>query len=246
MSWPYTYGTPQTFNIYNDCATKEKDTCHSHCVWDDKSCIPAGLFVTDKEAVFTLDTGSSIASLAPEYCNTHDITVKGVPIIRNYGSLTNVHDTPTQYPHNVLGQEMQPTCSSKHLPYTIDGLIGIAPSNNTQVRHHSIMSTIPYGQRRFKLNKEDGTVCFGCAGPEWNDQVPIKTITHSVEFIAVDSADGGTLILDTGSTSTKSIGHDLCLVGYNEIRSINVDYDNNVVSYDIDEDRVQQLCHAPQ
>lgn len=237
--------TPRVFQIDDTCKTQSQDGCTDTCVWDKSSskCVPAGLFVRDTNgAEYTLDTGSSIAALSNTYCKAKGIQTQGTTIVRNYGSFQDVKDTPTQHPVHILGQLMQPTCSTVHLPETPDALIGAAPTTNTTIQPHSLMENIPEGSRRIKIDRRSGTTCIGCNGDEetWE---PMLDLSTSVKFIALESAYGKT-VLDTGSTFTSKVSDNLCLVGYEDINYLHVDYDNNRVSYDIDNEHIDEVCRA--
>ena len=237
--------TPHVFTINDTCSTQSQDGCTNTCVWDRSSskCVPAGLFVRDTNgAEYTLDTGSSIAALSNTYCKSKGIETHGTTIVRNYGSFQDVKDTPTRHPVHILGQLMQPTCSSVHLPDTPDALIGAAPTTNTSVRPHSLMENIPKGSRRIKIDRYAGTTCIGCDGEEeaWEPMLDLPT---SVKFIALESEYGKT-VLDTGSTFTSKVSDTLCLVGFEDINYLHVDYDRNRVSYDINSEHIDTMCGA--
>lgn len=235
----------KTFYINDTCTTTlSEDECKNTCAWDPKSqkCIPVGLFVKDtNNAEYTLDTGSSIAALSNTYCASKDLKTHGATIVRNYGSITNVYDTPTSHPMHILGQLMQPTCSTVHIPGTPDGLIGAAPSKNTAVQPHSLMGNIPEGSRRIQIDRDAGTVCIGCNGDDedtWERMIDLPT---EVKFIALESKYGKT-VLDTGSTVTSKVDDNLCLVGLEDIHYLNVDYDNSLVSYRVNDTHIDEIC----
>ena len=242
------------FKIQNPCKGQSGDDCENNelCVWhkQNSKCVPAGLFLKDtNDAEYTLDTGSSIASFSNIYCEQEDIATSGIPITRNYGSFKDVIDTPTKYPRKVLGTMMHPTCSSVHLAETpkYGGLVGASTTRNQQVAYHSLMDAIPENDRRLIVNKQKGTVCIGegCRdsrirpAKQWH---PFVRASKTTDFIAVESYNGTTNILDTGSTFTSKVSDDLCLVGYDDIDYLNVDYDNKQVDYIINTQNVNKIC----
>jgi len=104
------------------------------------------------------------------------------------------------------------------------------------------MENIPKGSRRIKIDRYAGTTCIGCDGEEeaWEPMLDLPT---SVKFIALESEYGKT-VLDTGSTFTSKVSDTLCLVGFEDINYLHVDYDRNRVSYDVNSEHIDTICGA--
>ena len=234
-----------SFDISDTCKTHtSSDDCRDPCVWENDTCVTAGLFAKDPNGVFMVDTGSSIASLRPSFCEAQNITTQGRPIIRNYVGWKNVYDTPTKYPTNVLGLSFHPTCADRDLSYVPSGgLIGVAPTpEGTDVANASYMDKVPVGSRTLTFDKTTGKGCFGCPveGGE-----PFTTPTSETTFVQITRGDKR-YVLDTGNTETKLLGANtaspICLVGYTDMTSMAINYDTMTVKYDFDEDKVSETC----
>ena len=102
------------------------------------------------------------------------------------------------------------------------------------------MNNVPSGSRRLVLDKDAGTVCIGCNVSE-TDWEPISNISGILDFVAVESGDS-IMVLDTGSTFTSKVSDSVCLVGYEDIDYLNVDYDRKRVRYVIDTEHVNSVC----
>ena len=142
-----------------------------------------------------------------------------------------------------------PMCST-NAKFGEYNVLGVAPTSNEANVPHAFMNAVGTGDRRFVVDKSNGSFCVGrdCVAPK--GELKMSNINKSIDgmpLLAVteDSSDVVPgLILDTGSTTTWKRDSQWCVVGFNDIHSLDVDYDNNVVRYDIDRGSLATICNV--
>ena len=103
------------------------------------------------------------------------------------------------------------------------------------------MDSVGAGNRRILIDKEAESVCIGasCAPTQYTTTQFITVHDHSLlGFRRNDQY----ILLDTGSTQTWKYNDEICILGNNDIHRLDVDYDTQLFSYDINEDNIDVAC----
>lgn len=243
MWWPdaqtYEEDMAVTVPLSTTCATMKQcdlTKCHSS---PSGACAPVGAVVEQDGTEMILDTGSSLMTFDAEFCTRKKILTGNRVIHTGYASKHGVVDKVALYPFSLFQTRAVPVCTSSNFGgYQV---VGLAPTTNPEQENNSFMNAVSDGQKRFVLDKASGEVCFGrgCSGID-GDHSTIESI-HGTDVLSVKEGDT-TLILDTGSTHTWKANSSMCIVGYSDIRALDVDYDNGTVTYDIDDANVSSVC----
>lgn len=219
------------------------------CFPSNGKCLPVGAVAQHNNSEFILDTGSAIANFRHEYCQAHALSESSTTRTTSYASDSSVTVHPAQRGDDIFGVHVVPMCST-NAQFGEYNVLGIAPTSREENAPHSFMNAVGAGDRRFVVDKSNGRFCVGreCTAPEGELQtsnigksingMPLLAVTeHSSEVVPG-------LILDTGSTTTWKRDSQWCVVGFNDINSLDVDYDSNVVRYDIDRASLATVCNV--
>lgn len=245
-----------SFNIVDHgCTSLDVDTCRksSKCSLVKNKCYEPALTVKDENNTYVIDTGSQETILGKnhEMCSQANHAHKHYELIQHFGGssvgIFNAEETC------VLGVKYQPMCSigtkqGKNIgtlnKLDHDGLVGTIDVTNKYESivkrndsHSIIMNELK--PKIVTMDKAQGTFCIGDGCNESDSKGypmhQMKKLNTPLRYPLVD-INGKGHILDTGSTISGRLNENLCLVGYNDINYLHIDYDSNQLSFKLSND----------
>ena len=206
-------------------------------------CVPENLQVQDNDHIYSLDTGSSLATI--NHCTDKKIRMTDDTFVTSYGSAQNVVDHPISPKTSILNHKIHAVCDEIPLRGTSDGLIGMALAVAPETRPQYGFMSQKTDVKRFVVDKTK-TNPIACVGRECE---PLSNMAHTHNIAEANTMilpsfehNSKLYILDTGTTITTPIEDSICIIGNADINQLDVNYDLMEVKFNINEDRVSKIC----
>lgn len=232
------------FKIVNHgCAGLDRKTCSkTNCSLVGDKCLEPALTVQDGSKTYVIDTGSQETILGKNHdmCRQANQSNEHYEYVQRFvASSVGVFDAGTT---TILGVDFRPMCSigtvqEDHVGVLTaldhDGLVGVIDVRDGEERGTPGIIMNKVRPKTMTIDKAAGTFCLGggCSGSK---RYPVHEMKQpedaSLRYPLVD-INGKGHILDTGSTISNKMSERMCLVGYNDIDYMHVDYDSNQLSF---------------